>query len=314
MKALQFTKYGAPSVLSMQDIAMPEPKQGEVLVEIKAAAINPSDIGNIAGKFQAELPRVPGRDYAGIVLEGGDWKGKEVWGSGAGFGVTRDGTNAQFVAVPLNSISEKPTSLSMEQAAAIGIPYLAAWMSLVRIGEVQEGELVLITGAAGSVGQAATQIAHWKKAIVVAVQRDRRNFSADHFISSDERDLGEEVKRISKGQGVDLVLDTVGGDLFAPCLKTLRASGRQIAIATSTPEVQLNLLDFYRNQCRLFGMNTFQLKGPEIAEIMNELRAGFEAGHLQAPTLQIDPFDKAIESYLTAAEGKLHKKQVLTLS
>ena len=314
MKALQFTKYGPPSVLSMQDIPRPEPKQGEVLVQIKAAAINPSDIGSIAGNFQSDLPRVPGRDYAGVVSSGGSWKDKEVWGSGAGFGVTRDGTNAQFLVVPSDSLSEKPSSLSMEEAAAIGVPYLAAWMSLVRLGEVHEGELVLITGAAGSVGQAATQIAHWKKATVVGVERNGPNLGADHVIDTNKSDLAEEVKKISKGQGVDLVLDTVGGDLFAPCLKTLKVNGRQMVIATSTPEVQLNLLDFYRNQCRLFGVNTFQLKGPEIAEIMNELRVGFDAGHLRAPSVQIHPFDKAIESYLIAAEGKSHIKQVLTFS
>ena len=92
MKALRFEKYGPPSVLSLQELRVPDLKQGEALIELHAAAINPSDVKNVAGVFKASLPRVPGRDYAGVVIAGDGWKGKEVWGSGAGLGVTRDGT------------------------------------------------------------------------------------------------------------------------------------------------------------------------------------------------------------------------------
>jgi NADPH2:quinone reductase len=101
-KAIRFDKYGPPSVLSVVDIERPALRSGEVLVEIKASAINPSDVGNVAAAFQAELPRVPGRDFAGVVVEcGGDeWNGKEVWGSGAGLGVKKDGSMPNTVAIP----------------------------------------------------------------------------------------------------------------------------------------------------------------------------------------------------------------------
>jgi hypothetical protein len=97
------------------------------LGEPRAAAINPSDVKNVAGAFKASLPRVPGRDYAGVVVAGEGWVGKEVWGSGAGFGVTRDGTHAQYLVADLDSLSEKPSHLSMEEASAVGVPYLAVW-------------------------------------------------------------------------------------------------------------------------------------------------------------------------------------------
>jgi len=84
MRALRFAKYGPPSVLSLDDIASPVLKSGEALVEVHAAAINPSDVKNVAGAFEATLPRTPGRDYAGIVVAGEGWKGREVWGSGEG--------------------------------------------------------------------------------------------------------------------------------------------------------------------------------------------------------------------------------------
>ena len=167
MKALRFEKYGPPSVLSVQELRVPDLKPKEALVEVHASAINPSDVKNVSGAFKASLPGVPGRDYAGVVVAGDGWKGKEVWGSGSGFGVTRDGTHAQYLVADLDSLSEKPSRLSMEEASAVGIPYLTAWSALIDAADTQAGETVLITGAGGAVGRAATQIAHWKKARVI---------------------------------------------------------------------------------------------------------------------------------------------------
>jgi NADPH:quinone reductase-like Zn-dependent oxidoreductase len=161
MKALRFEKYGPPSVLSIQELQVPDLKPGEALVELHASAINPSDVKNVAGVFKASLPRIPGRDFAGVVVAGQGLKGKEVWGSGAGFGVSRDGAHAQYVVVSSDALSEKPAQLSMEEASAVGVPYLAAWSGLVDAANIQAGETVLITGALGAVGRAATQIAHW---------------------------------------------------------------------------------------------------------------------------------------------------------
>jgi NADPH:quinone reductase-like Zn-dependent oxidoreductase len=176
MKALRFSTFGAPSVLSIEEVPTPEPRAGEALVRVIAAAINPSDVKNVSGHFKSPLPRVPGRDYAGVVVAGDAEKGLEVWGSGAGFGVGRDGAHAEFLVVPAAWISPKPSLLSMEQAAAIGVPYLAAWLALVRAGNVQAGETVLVVGVSGAVGRAATQIAHWKKARARRVHPLRQSF------------------------------------------------------------------------------------------------------------------------------------------
>jgi NADPH:quinone reductase len=95
MKAVRFEKYGPPSVLSLQELGLPELRPGQALIELHASAVNPSDVKNIAGAFHATLARVPGRDYAGVVVIIGDgWEGKQVWGSGPGLGVTRDGTTS----------------------------------------------------------------------------------------------------------------------------------------------------------------------------------------------------------------------------
>jgi NADPH:quinone reductase len=197
MKALRFEKYGPPSVLSIQELQVPDLKPGEALVELHASAINPSDVKNVAGVFKASLPRIPGRDFAGVVVDGDGWKGKEVWGSGAGFGVSRDGTHAQYIVVGSDGLSEKPTRLSMEEASAVGVPYLAAWSGLVDSANIQAGETVLITGALGAVGRAATQIAHWKKAKVIGADISDRRTDVDVFINTKAKELSVEVKAVT---------------------------------------------------------------------------------------------------------------------
>jgi NADPH:quinone reductase len=172
MKALRFSKFGPPSVLSIEDVPRPEPRDGEALILVKAAAINPSDVQNVSGHFSGtSLPRTPGRDFSGIVVEGKKYKGQEVWSSAPGVGITRDGVQAEYVTIPEEALSPKPRGLIMEQAAAIGVPFFTAWFALVRAAKLGAGETILIVGAAGAVGQAATQIANWRQARVLAAAR-----------------------------------------------------------------------------------------------------------------------------------------------
>jgi len=312
MKALRFEQYGSPDVLSLRDLRMPEIKPGEALVELHASAINPSDVKNVAGAFGATLPRVPGRDYAGIVISGEGWVGKEVWGSGAGLGITRDGTHAQYVAVDLNSLSEKPKHLSMVEAAAVGVPYLAAWSALAVAADIQPGETVLVTGALGAVGRAATQIAHWKKARVIGADIVSRASDADILLNTKEGDLAAEVRALTEGRGADVVLDTVGGPMFEPCLRSLRVGGRQVAIASlGNGRVEFSLVDFYHRSQRLVGVDTLKLTGPQIAKIMDDLRLGFEGGHLKVSAIQTWSMDQAGDAYKAVARGDGAKKHII---
>jgi NADPH:quinone reductase len=315
MKALQFSAYGAPDVLTIEEIPIPEPREGEVLIQIRATAINPSDVKNVAGHFKSPLPRVPGRDYAGVVVGGDAEKGLEVWGSGAGFGVVRDGAHAEYIVVTGDSVAQKPPQLSMKQAAAIGVAYLAAWSALVVIGNLQAGETVLIVGVAGAVGRAATQIAHWKKARVIGADvRSDNPSKADAVINATTANLSEEVRRLTSGKGADLVLDTVGGPMFEPSLKSLRYGGRQIAISsTKDRTVSFDLVDFYHNSSRLAGVDTMKLTGAEIANVMNQLQIGFQEGHLQAPEITAWAFDRAIEAYKAVEKGGTSAKHILIL-
>lgn len=314
MKALRFETFGPPSALSIQDLPRPPLEVGEVLVQIKASSVNPSDVGTVAGRFHSQLPMTPGRDYAGVVVEGDEWKGKDVWGTGAAFGIVRPGAHAEFVAVPSSWLSEKPEGLSMEQAAVVGVPYLTAWLSLVEAGGLRKGEQLLITGASGAVGSAATQIAHWRGATVLAADAREAAQDPDVFLNLNETDLVSGVQQATGGKGVDIVLDTVGANLFSSCLRSLRVGGRQIVIANAAgpdAEVQMNLTDFYHCQLHLIGVDTQKLTGPQIAGLMNHLREGFQAGYLRVSQPETNRFDQAVEAYKKVAERKTRTKQVL---
>jgi len=315
MRALRITNFGPPSVLRIEEIAIPEPGVGEVLVQVKAAAINPSDIGNVAGRFKSTtLPRTPGRDFAGIAVKGMRHEGAEVWGSSANLGIVSDGSHAEYVVVPGETVSIKPRCLSMAQAAAIGVPYITAWASVVSAAQIQPGETILIVGAAGAVGQAATQIANWKQARVLGADIGHDPIpGAEWTVNTSIEDLRERVLELTAGRGVDAVFDTVGGLLFEPALRSLRHGGRQVAISSAgAPRVSFNLVDFYHNFSRLLGVDSYGLTSAQVGEIEEELRSGFENGALKPPTVEIVPFDQAVQAYNRVADRQTIVKQVLS--
>jgi NADPH2:quinone reductase len=315
MESLRFSEFGPPSVLRIEEVAIPEPAEGEALVQVKAAAINPSDIGNVAGHFKkTTLPRTPGRDFAGIVVKGKDHEGEEVWGSAPKLGIVRDGSHAEYVVVPVETLSLKPKPLSMAQAAAIGIPFITAWASLVSVAQIQAGETILIVGAAGAVGQAATQIANWKQARVIGADTGSDPIpGTESVVNAKTEDLHERVLELTAGRGVDAVFDTVGGLMFEPALRSLRLGGRQVAIASpGHPRVSFNLIDFYHNFSRLFGVDSFGLTSRQVSEFEDELRVGFETGALKPPQIEIVPFEKAVDAYSRLASRQAKTKQVLS--
>ncbi|MFZ0298887.1 MAG: zinc-binding alcohol dehydrogenase family protein [Candidatus Sulfotelmatobacter sp.] len=315
MKALRFAEFGPPSVLRIEEVSITEPGEGEALVRVKAAAINPSDIGNVSGHFEkTTLPRTPGRDFAGIVAKGSHHEGEEVWGSSPTLGIVRDGSHAEYVVVPEETLSLKPTSLSMAQAAAIGVPYITAWASVVNAAQIKAGEIILIVGAAGAVGQAATQIANWKKARVIGADIKSDPIpGTEAVINTKSEDLHARVLELTAGKGVNAVFNTVGGSLFEPALQSLAFGGRQVVIASpGNPRVSFNLVDFYHNFSQLLGVDSYGLTTRQIAEITNELRPGFETGALTPPQIEVVPLEKAVDAYSRMAAGQAKVKQVLS--
>ena len=153
---------------------------GEVLIEIKAAAVNPSDVKAATGLMPyAVFPRTSGRDYAGIIIDGpSDAIGREVFGSSGDLGIRRDGTHATHLAVEADAVVEKPKGISWEEAAGIGVPFVTAMEGFRRAGIPTKGETVLVMGVNGKVGQAAVQIASWHGAGVIGVVRKDEAYEA----------------------------------------------------------------------------------------------------------------------------------------
>jgi len=313
MRALRFAEFGPPSVLRFEEVVIPEPGEGEALVHVKAAGLNPSDIGNVSGRFKATtLPRTPGRDFAGTVVKGKHHEGEEVWGSAPRLGIVHDGSHAEYVVVPAETVSLKPKSLSMVQAAAIGIPYITAWASVVSAAQIQPGETILIVGAGGAVGQAATQIANGKQARVIGAAVTSNPIPGTvSVVNTRTEDLREKVLELTAGKGVDVVFDTVGGPMFEPALRSLRFRGRHVAISSREPRVSFNLVDFYHNFSQLLGVDTYGLTSRHVGEIAAELRPGFETGVLKPPRIEVVPFEKAVDAYNRVAAGLANAKQVL---
>lgn len=314
MKAIYIERHGSVADLKISEIPVPAPKTGEVLVKIEAAGINPSDVVSVEGHFDSSvLPRVVGRDFAGRIAEGpSDLVGRRVWGSGGDLGVTRDGTNAEYLVIPQSAVVPRPKNLTAEEAAAVGVPFITAYSALFRLGRLNTGEWVVISGAAGSVGQAAIQLAHAKGARIIALVRDASELrsgprdSVAAVADSTSGNLNSVVQEETQRRGADLALNGVGGSVFGALLTSLARYGRMVVYsAADGKQFPLDLLSFYRSQISLFGLDTQQLDATACGGILKEIVPLFESNAVKPPAIaQRFPFSRAVEGYEYVAARK----------
>jgi NADPH:quinone reductase-like Zn-dependent oxidoreductase len=310
MDALVIQASGPPAqVLAVRPEPVPEPGPEEVLVEVHAAAVNPLDLANTAGLLGTPLPMIPGVDFAGVVVSGGDLNGQEVWGSAPQLGMKRPGTHARFVALPETWLSRKPERLAMSEAGAVGRPYLAAWETMIEAGELKPGETIVITGGAGAVGQAATAIARWRGATPIIAGTHKPD-GAEHFIDTGSGDLNEAVLELTDGRGADMVLDTVGGALFESALKSLRFGGRLTGLH-SHGRADVDLVEIYNYERHVTGLASVFMDGAHCANIFDQLAALFDRGVLTLPAIRTWPLENSAEAYQTVHNGSGGVKQVL---
>jgi NADPH:quinone reductase len=260
----------------------------EVLIEVKAAAVNPSDVKAATGLMPYALfPRTPGRDYAGVVIDGPSGTiGREVFGSSGDLGIRRDGTHATHLAVELEAVVDKPTSISWEEAAGIGVPFVTAMEGFRRAGVPEPDETVLVMGVNGKVGQAAVQIASWHGARVVGVVRKAEAYQGHanakvEVIDASSMDVAARARELTSGHGADIVFNTVGDPYFQAANDSLALRGRQILIAAVNRIVQFDILKFYRGQHSYVGVDTLALSSIATGDVLRELGPGFATGHLK---------------------------------
>jgi len=286
---------------------------GQAKVRVMASSVNPSDVKNVQGKMEGTtLPRIPGRDFAGVVVDGpSDLVGREVWGTGGDVGFTRDGSHAEFITIPMEAVSAKPHNLQFEQAAAVGVNFVTAYVGLIRCAKPKANETLLVTGARGGVGSAVLQLGQTLNAKLIAV--DRKPFDSQAFeglklfgyVDTSEAKLGEAVRQITDGRGVDVVFDCVGGELFEPALSTLGQLGRQIAItSTGTRRVSFDLLDFYHRRVTLFGVDSRALTITDCGKLLDLMSPSFETGVLRPSRIaKRGRLEDARELYSFVANG-----------
>jgi len=279
----------------------------DLLIEVKAAAVNPSDVKAATGLMPyAVFPRTPGRDYTGVVIDGPDGTvGREVFGSSGDLGVRRDGTHASHLVVEADAVVEKPKTVSWEEAAGIGVPFVTAMEGFRRAGLPKSGETVLVFGVNGKVGQAAVQIATWQGARIIGVVRKAEVYEGHtnapvEVIDASTTDVAARVRDLSGGKGADIVFNTVGDPYFQAAHKSLGLRGRQILIAAIDRIVQFNILEFYRGQHTYVGIDTLGLSSVATGAVLRELGGGFASGHLKpfpVKTNAIYALERAREAY-----------------
>lgn len=266
----------------------PVPAEGEAVVEVRAAAVNPSDAKAATGLMPyAVFPRTPGRDFAGVVVQGpAEWLGRAVFGSSGNLGIRRDGTHASHVVVPVGGLVEKPAGIGFAEAAGIGVPFVTAIEGFRRAGLPGTGDVVVIMGVNGKVGQAAAQIATWRGARVIGVVRRNEPYQGHasapvEVIDASACDVATEVRTMTGGHGADIVYNTVGDPYFAAAHGALAKLGRQILIAAIKPVVEFNIFEFYRGRHSYHGIDTLALSCEETGAVLRELLPGFASGALQ---------------------------------
>ena len=315
MRALRFDHFGDPDVLQPVDVPDPVAARGDAVIAVKAASVNPSDVKNVAGQMEGtSLPRVPGRDFAGVVLDGPrDWIGAEVWGTGGDIGFTRDGSHAELLAVPAAALARKPEQLSFEQASAVGVNFVVGWLGAVDTAQLAKGETIVVVGVSGGVGGAVAQIARALGARVIGIDRVPPAEDApaasiiEAFIASGgtAHEIGAEVRRLTDGRGADVVYDAVGGVTTPAALASLAYGGRLVVIsAVGRRTVEIDLIELYHNETRILGADSRKLDVVESGERLTLLTPYFESGQFHPlPVAGRYALDDGADAYRAVANG-----------
>ena len=251
MKAVLCKAFGPAETLVLEEIASPEAKKNEVLLEVHAAGVNFPDTLIIEGKYQFKppFPFSPGGEAAGVVKAVGE-KVSHLKVGDRVMALTGWGSFAEEVAVPGYNVMPVPASMDFASAAAFGMTYGTSMHALKQRANLQPGETLLVLGASGGVGLAAVEIGKAMGAKVIAAASSAEKLEvakaagADELINYSESNLKDEVKRLTGGQGADVIYDPVGGDLFDAAIRSIAWNGRLLVVGFASgriPELPVNL-------------------------------------------------------------------------
>ena len=286
MKAIRYHEFGGPEVLRFEDVPEPTLRQDQVLVEVKACALNHLDLWCRKGLPGVKLPHINGSDVSGDIAEVGEYvtglsKGQRVLLAPMTFcnrcaqctagrqslcpeftvlGYLNDGGNCQLIAVPAVNVIPIPRELTYDEAAAVPLVFLTAWHMLVTLCQLRPGQMVLVLGAGSGVGSAAIQIAKLWGARVIATAGSEsklehaRELGADYTIDHYKQKISEEVKKITAKAGVDIAFEHVGAATLEESMRSLRPGGKLVTCgATTGPEAKFYLRFLFSRQLSFLG-------------------------------------------------------------
>jgi len=305
MKAVRIHQFGGPEVLTYEDVPDPQLRKDQVLVRVRACALNHLDVWVRKGLPGVKLPHILGSDIAGEIVETGEY----VSGFKAGqralvapmhfcgqcakcvaglqnqcreftvLGNAVDGGNCELIAVPAASVIPIPDSLDFNQAASVPLVFVTAWHMLVGRAGIRPGQTVLVLGASSGVGIAAIQIAKLFHCRVITTAGDEaklekgKALGADFGINHYKQRISEEVRRITNKEGVDIVVEHVGAATWDESLKSLKPCGTLVTCgATSGPNVSLELRFLFSRQLSLLG--SYMGTMGELHEVLAHVFAG----------------------------------------
>jgi NADPH:quinone reductase-like Zn-dependent oxidoreductase len=343
MKAFQISQHGGPEALEWKELSRPEPRADEVLVRVRACALNRLDlwVRNGVEGHTFPLPLIPGSEVAGDVAVVGDAvpdiepdtptlvapavscgrcerciSGQDMLCRGYGIlGEHRDGGYAEYISVPARNILPLPKSLSYVEAAATPLVFMTAWQMLVERARLRAHEDVLVHAAGSGVSSAGIQIARLIGArhIIATAGSDAkleraRELGASHTINYQEQDFVAETRKIVGRKGVEVILDHVGGELFERSMRLLAWAGRIVLCgATAGAEARIHLRAVFFKSLSILG-STMGRQGD-----LRRLRPYFETGQLKPVVDRTLPLESARKAQEALSRGEQLGKIVLTV-
>lgn len=328
MRGLILRELGEPENLALEILDDPVPGPGEVLVGMRAAAVNFPDLLTVQGKYQIrpDLPFVPGKEGAGVVVAVGEGVSRVRPGDRVMVQVEY-GTFAELALAPEHDCFPIPDGMGFDDAAAIGIAFQTAYFALTDRAQVKAGETVLVTGATGSVGIAAMQLARVRGCTVIAglttpsKEDVARENGADHVIDLSRGDPRESVREqvfaLTDGRGVDAVIEIVGGAVFTGALRCLRFRGRMVVVGFTSgtiPEMRVNYV--LLKNIAVVGVDRAQYREREpewMRRAQDEIFGLCAEGLIRMPIQARFPLARFIEAFDVIRGRGVRGKVVLTI-
>ena len=328
MRAIVVDGFGPPERLRVGEVAEPVPGPDEVLVMVHAAPVNFADLLVVGGNYQflPPLPFIPGKGPAGVVTA----LGREVTSLRVGdrvLAMAEQGGYAEAVTVRADQCYRLPRSMSFTEAASLSLVYDTAWFALRERARLETGEIVLVLGASGGVGQAAVQLAHSMGARVLAgIVRPAgaesvRAAGADAVIDLSAADLHDglrsQVYAVTEGQGADIILDSLGGTIFEAAVRALAWRGRLVVIgfaAGAIPTIRTNYLLLKNIEISGLQISDYRKRRPaQVAACFAEVFRLYEQGKVKPAATTTFPLARAGEALAALRERRIAGRAVLHL-